>query len=717
MRKTIISIGMLCSFISYAQTKKDSTQQKNINEVVLVGKKPTVETKVDRTVFNVSNSSILAGNTTWEILGMTPLISIDSNDTIKAEGENVTVYINDRKSVFTGKELKEYLKTIPADNLLKIEVITNPSARYESAGSVINIVLKKLENEGVKGSLSVSNSQSRKNSQYSNFNLNYHKKNFTQTFSGGYDNSTFLNKRDNENFIYSNKSLTNIKTEDYSQNSSPSISSTSELELDSKNNLGLIFEYYQYNYNSNSVANGENYLDNVFNNSYTQNQYSNGNNKNIGSNLFYKYYDKVKNKILDVNMGINYYGVNNDNEFNLNQFITPTFSGTKISGENQNREYYLKADYTQPFEKSGINLEFGGKIDLKNNIIPSEYFNLENNSWARDNNKSNRFQYIENLNSAYANVSKTFFKKLETRIGLRYEYIDFKVKQDVGNIEKTNSYGTWLPDVLLKYSFTENFNLSTFYNRNIWRPYYAEFNPFLMPNTNGTYSQGNMDLQPNPSNRLGLKFGFYKKYFISTSYWFSNQDYWDSFYEIDGKTVSMPTNFNGSVKKYNINFNTNQTFFKNKMNVNFSLMYSYTDNSDFNTKNKITNAKNYFSNIGGSTNFSYTNLFNKNINVNAWVGIFNQNSGNSYANKAMVYHSISATKIFSKLQLEASVRLNNIFMNPNYDNTTFSEIGKFRNSSTWDNRGITLSIVKRFGNQKVKENSKTNVEKDSDGSK
>ena len=119
MRKTIISIGMLCSFISYAQTKKDSTQQKNINEVVLVGKKPTVETKVDRTVFNVSNSSILAGNTTWEILGMTPLISIDSNDTIKAEGENVTVYINDRKSVFTGKELKEYLKTIPADNLLK----------------------------------------------------------------------------------------------------------------------------------------------------------------------------------------------------------------------------------------------------------------------------------------------------------------------------------------------------------------------------------------------------------------------------------------------------------------------------------------------------------------------------------------------------------------------------------------------------------------------
>ena len=83
----------------------------------------------------------------------------------------------------------------------------------------------------------------------------------------------------------------------------------------------------------------------------------------------------------------------------------------------------------------------------------------------------------------------------------------------------------------------------------------------------------------------------------------------------------------------------------------------------------------------------------------------------------MVYHNFSATKIFPKLQLEATVRLNNIFMNPNYDSTTFTEIGTFRNSNIWDNRGITLSIVKRFGNQKVKENSKTNVEKDSGGSK
>ena len=717
MKKIFVTSGMLCTILTLSQTKKDSTTQKEIKEVVLVGKKPTVENKVDRTVFNVANSSILAGNTTWEVLKMTPLISVENDETLKSEGENVTVYINDRKSVFTGKELKEYLKTIPADNLMKIEVITNPSARYESAGSVINIVLKKLENEGVKGSVSLSNTQNKKNSQYSNFNLNYHKKNFTQTLSGGYSNGEYVYSSTNENYIYANKSLTNVITDSNNLNKVPTFSSTSELELDSKNNIGLILEYFQYKYNNNANTFGSSYLDTVFQNSYTQNQSTNGDHKSIGSNVFYKYYDKVKNKIFDVNLGVNYYNEESNNEFILSQEIAPVSSGSKIVSDNQNRNYYLKLDYTQPFEKSGINLEMGGKIDFKNNVIPNDYYLLNQNNWNLDHSKSNRFQYLENLNSVYTNVSKTFFKKLEARIGLRYEYIHYKIMQNVGSIEKTNSYGTWLPDILLKYTLTENFNISTFYNRGIWRPYYAEFNPFLMPNSNGTYSQGNMDLQPNPSNRVELKFGLYKKYYISTSYMFSNQDYWNTFYINDGKTIDIPINFNGAVKKYNVNFNTNQTFLKNKLNVNLSINYSYTDNSDFYAKNNIINAKNYFSNIGGSSNISYTNLLNKNININAWIGIFNQHSGNSFANNTMLFHNISATKIFPKSQIETSLRLSNIFMSPKFDRTTFTEIGSFRNSNIWDARGISLTFVKRFGNQKVKENSKTNVEKDSGGSK
>lgn len=720
MKKTITIVGFLCSFFSYSQIKKDTTKQKEVKEVILVGRKPTVENKVDRTIFNVSKSSILAGNTTWEILRMTPLVSIDQNDAVKAEGEAVTVYINDRKSVFKGKELKEYLKTIPAENLLKIEVITSPSARYESAGSVINIVLKKMENEGMKGSLSVTNTQQQKNSQYSNLNLNYHRKNFTQTLTGSYSNNLSFTEGNSENYSYADKSLTNIYSNSTTKGQTPSISSTSELELNDKNNLGLIFEFFKQKNSMKSISNGNNFIDDNLQRTFSQSLYNISSDNNFSSNVFYKFYDKPKNKILDINVGLNHSTSSNNNPFTINQTIEPTISENQILSDNKNKEYYLKVDYTQPFEKSGMNLEFGGKIDFKNNVMlyKYKYENINNNNNPNKNLEGNsNFQYLENLNSAYANLSKTLFKKLETRIGLRYEYINYTVRQDVENIEKNTSYGTWLPDILLKYIFTENFNISTFYNRNIWRPYYVEFNPFLIPNDNGTYRRGNIDLQPNPSNRIGLKIGLYKKYFISTSYWFSNQDYWYSMFIENQQTINMPINFNGAVKKYYVNFNTNQTFFKNKLSINLSLSYNYTDNSDFNAKNRLLNAKNYFSNLGGSTNMNYSNIFNKNINLTAWVGAFNQNSGNFFMNRINIYHNISATKIFPKLEMEATLRFNNIFMNPNFDATTYSEFGTFRNLFIGDQRGVSLVLVKRFGNQKVKENTKTNVEKDSGGSK
>ncbi|WHF52605.1 hypothetical protein QGN23_04835 [Chryseobacterium gotjawalense] len=272
MKFTILPIALVCSTFITAQTKQDSTKQKDIQEIVVIAKKPTVENKVDRTVFNVANSSILAGNTTWDVLRMTPLVSIDNNDVVQAEGQSVTVYINDRKSVFSGKELKEYLKTIPAENLMKIEVITSPSAKYETTGEVINIVLKKLENEGLKGSATFNNNQSAKNSQYSNLNLNYHKKSFTQTLTGSYGDNSGVNTTDNQNFLYANKALRLIHSENVYRNLSPSMSATSELELNDKNNIGLIFEYYRNKRNQNIDSYGSNYLDDVFQNSYTKNQ-------------------------------------------------------------------------------------------------------------------------------------------------------------------------------------------------------------------------------------------------------------------------------------------------------------------------------------------------------------------------------------------------------------------------------------------------------------
>lgn len=716
MRYILISAGLLSSTLLKAQVKQDSTKQEDIQEVMLVGKKPTIESKADRTVFNVANSSILTGNTTWDVLRMTPLVNIDNNDNVLAEGSSVTVYINDRKSVFTGKELKEYLKTIAADNLMKVEVITTPSAKYETSGAVINIVLKKNDNEGLKGSVSMNNSQSYKNSQSSSLNLNYHRKKFTQSFSGSFSNTNNVMKAYNENLIYADNSQTKITSETNSNWKSASASSSSEYELNDKNNIGLVMEYYESDLSSASDARGDYFLNNILQKFYTKTVNGEGKNSFVGSNIFYKYYDKEKSKILDLNAGINYEGSDNTSIHSTLWSAAP-FEGIKTIADNQNREYYLKLDYSQPIGKNGDQLEFGGKTNFKNNEMPFHYFNFQNNTWAADGSRINTFRYLENLNSVYANFSKTYFKKLETRIGLRYEYINFTVKQEVGSIERKDSYGTLMPDLLLKYSFNENYNLTATYKHSLWRPWYIEFNPFLMPTDNGTFRRGNMYLEPNPNDRFGLKLGLYKKYFISANYSTTNQDYWSS-YAVEGdQTIIMPMTYYGRINNYSLYANTNQNFLKNKLNVNFNLGVSYVDNSDFKERNNFVGMKAHITNFSGSSNFSYTNLFNKNINLNGWVGLHSQNWGNSMGNKMNVFHSFGATKIFPKTQMEAGIRFNNIFQRPGNDITTYSPIGTFKSVNKWDWYGVNLSFVKRFGNQKVKENTKTNVEKESGSAK
>lgn len=721
MKIIVCTIAILTASLSLAQVKKDSVKQKDIEAVTLVVRKPTVESKVDRTVFNVANSSILAGNTTWDVLRMTPLVSIDNSDNIKAEGEKVTVYINDRKSVFTGKELKEYLATIPADNLMKIEVITSPSSRYESAGSVINIVLKKRDDEGMKGSVTLNNRQNRKNSQYTNFNLNYHKKKFTQTVIGSYSDNTWSQTYSNINTLYENNDVTSINTKNIDRSKSPSLSSTSEYELNDKNNIGVILEYYQSKRSTLADANGLHSANDVFQDSYNRNQDQTGLSRTLGTNVFYKYYDKEKNKILDINLGTNYDSQKDSNNLTTNTIsnTATAFNQTEIDSHNQTRNYYLKVDYTQPLGKSGATFEVGGKMDFNNNVAPYDLSVFKNNNTTRT---YDDFHYEDNISSLYANYSKTFFKKLETRIGIRYEYITFKLRQDVAGTSRKDSYGTFLPNILLKYNFSDKFDLSLTYNRNIWRPWYTEFNPFLIPNTDGFYSRGNMDLKPNPSDRLYMKFGILKKYFISARYMYTNQDYWTTYTTEKGippekdKTITYPGNFSGRVQKYYLFANTNQTFLKNKLSVNVGFGWYYIDNSDFNIKNDLKGAK-YISYWGGSTNISYTNLFNKNINLSAWVEVSNQNNGNSYANNTNIFHNISVTKIFPKTQMEVSLQLMNIFQRPNFDSTTFSQVGTFRNSTQSDWYGFSLSFVKRFGNQKVKTNTKTDVEKNGGGGK
>ena len=542
--------------------------------------------------------------------------------------------------------------------------------------------------------------------------MNYHKKNFTQTFTASYNDNVFINKNTSRNTFYKDNSLQLIDAESAYTGKNPSFSSTSEFELNDKNNIGLVLEYFRGNRGSTSNSTVTNFLGDVFQNGFIQNLNTSTLNNTLGTNLFYKYYDKEKNKILDINLGTNYNSDKGTTNFDRTDENNLLAEQRFIDNYSQNRNYFAKVDYTMPLGKGG-SFELGGKANFNHNVIPNNYRYFFDNEWVAN---SNNFKYTDNINSLYANYSRTFFEKLETRVGLRYEYIKYKIYQN-GNLDRSDAYGKFLPNLLVKYAFSPNYDLSLTYNHTIWRPWYMEFNTFEMPGTNGFYFRGNTELLPNPNDRLALKFGIHKKYFISARYMFTDQDYWNNYAQEGEKTIVYQDNFKGKVEKLHLFANTNQTFFKNKLNVNLSLGWYYIDNSDFNARNSLNRENDYINFFSGSTNLSYTNLFNKNINVSAWMSVDNRNEGNSVANKYNFFHNISVTKIFPVSQIETSLQLMNIFKRPTMDMTTYSQIGTFQNYNKWDWYGFSLTFVKRFGNQKVKENTKTDVEKNSGGEK
>lgn len=702
------------SFITI-HAQQDSTQTQDsvsiqTKEVVVKAKKPTIINKADRMVYNVENSSVLAGNNSWNILRMTPMLEIDNNGNISAGGSNAVVYINNRKSTLKGKDLEEYLKAMPAENIIKVEVITSPSARYDTDGPVINIVLNKPATDGVKGSLSFMNQMQQRNSQGISGNVNVHKNKFTQSFTyhlGGenYDFSSY-----DHNQIYAKNSDEYIYTRDPQDGFHIGGTATSEYELNDKNTIGLVLEYHQDTGDEDMTSTIDYFENKILLNSYNQQQINSRKNAMAASNVFYKYYDKEKNKSLDINFDWAFKPSDSDTRFYSYQTTT---TGNNVISDEKNRNYSLKADYSQEIDSTGYTIEAGGKINFLNHSKPYVYNALGlTGDWVYDATRSNDFSYKENINSVYFNVSKQFFKKIDIRAGIRLENTNIETLQKTTDEAYDQSYNNWMPSLLVKYTINDKHNISLNYNQFFWRPFPSEYNPFLYPGTSGFATQGNPKLSANRYDNYELKYNFFKKYTFTFRYSFTDNDYWPIYVQTPNLIIQRLESLEGRVNKYGVNFNVNQNFFKDKLNINFNANYRYTDNSDFNKTNNIV-ADNYLSNYNFGANITYNDFLIKDLNFNAWVSYNSPNNfGNIIANNSNFYNVFSFTKIFKAIEMDAKIEFSNIFAQPHWDNSTYSTIGVFDHDQIGDWRGVSLSIVKRFGNQKIKATSKTEGDKE-----
>ena len=501
----------------------DNTQLKT---VTVTSKKPLIERKIDRIIFNVENSILATGENGFDLLKNTPGILVDGNDNVLVRGKSGVKFMIDDKPVYlSGEQLRNYLRSLTSDNIKSIELITNPSAKYDAAGTaaIININLKKGTKRGANGTVSTRYNQGIYGSYGASLNLNYGAKNANYFINYDYGNNTFFDKGyEQRRYLYPNL-LTYFEQNyfDKTKGNNNFLRLGADYSLNEKSSVGFSFEgttsFEKNPYTGNTAVKNNSIIDSFF----LFNTYITNNFNNLNSALNFKHtFDTSGKEILiafdnsifstSKNAAYQTQFYKSDNSLLRNPEILNVNDPTNININS------LKIDLTLPYKKIG-KFETGIKtsfIRTDNNI---KYFVLANNQYVIDSLRTNHFLYKENINAAYINWSKEF-KKITLQVGLRAEQTN-TIGNSVTLGNKINRHYFQLFPSLFIQKILDKKNQFTFnYSRRIQRPNYEDLNPFQFYFDPYSYKIGNPFLNPQTAHSFELAYTFVDKYSLTLNY-------------------------------------------------------------------------------------------------------------------------------------------------------------------------------------------------------
>jgi hypothetical protein len=543
-------------------------QAKALQEVVVNSKKPFVEHKIDRTVVNVDALIGNAGTTALEVLEKSPGVNVGEGGTISFHGKTgVAIYIDDKPTYLSGADLENYLRAMPSSTLSQIELMTNPPARYDAAGTagVINIKTKKSKVKGFNLGLSLSLRQSRYTSTNNSMDFNYRegKVNVFGTF--GYTLTNSFNDIDiNRRYFYNGgqpsgafSQTSNIRR----QGSGYATKLGIDLYASEKTTVGLLLNGLIRSPQNSNDSRGQLFNaagqpdSSVVSQNNEQEKFKNG-----SANVNYKHTFKKDGPEITANLDYIAFATDNNQLF-LNQNYDAT--GTLSSASQLNgglpaniHIYAAKADYSAPIT-GGWKLELGAKSSYTNTNNRANYFNVVAGNTLPDYGKTNHFLYREGITAGYLNLNKDY-KRLSVQAGLRLENTDSRGHQ-LGNAQKPDSafnrnFTSAFPTVYLLYKLDTlgNHQLTLTYGRRIERPYYQDLNPFISPLDKYTYYIGNPYLLPSYSGNFELAY-IYKDRITLTLNYMDIRDRVTETIEIrNGYYYDRPGNI-GSAKLYDLN--------------------------------------------------------------------------------------------------------------------------------------------------------------------
>ncbi len=488
-------------------------------EIQVEAEAPMLETQLDKKVFNVEKNIVSESGSAVDVLKNVPSVTVDADGNVSLRGSsNVKILINGRPSGILGNDPTAVLEQIPSKMIESIEVMTNPSSKYDPEGTagIINIILKKQQDDGYNGNISTNvgtkdkyntsvNLNFRKNKF--NFSLSYNYRLFNMYGNGATNKQTLFNDS-----IYNLNSNSNAHMKMNGHFGSFGV----DYNADKKNILSFAANYnYRDRYrDENSFYysfNGQNITTNMYTNFSNEDETGKGFDLNLNHKL------KFDRKKEELNTVFQYSRSSEDELSGFKQ--ADYFTGNAFSQQNDNTTYSMdifsgQSDYYKPLgedNKSKFEAGIKGVYRSINSNYNSNYFDFVFQSWVHNSLTSNDFTYKDHVYSLYTNYGNTY-KNFGYQIGLRLEQTFTKSQQLTTHEDFENNYFSFFPSIYLTQALTKTDEIQISYTRRINRPNTRVLNPFIDYTDPQNLRKGNPYLKPEYINSFELG---YMKYFTA----------------------------------------------------------------------------------------------------------------------------------------------------------------------------------------------------------
>lgn len=697
--------------------------QQNTNElaeVTVTAKKPFIEQQIDKTVLNVENSIVSSGNTALEVLEKAPGVLIDrQNDAIKLKNKSgVLVMIDGRKNYMSNETLMQFLSNMPSDQIASIEIITNPSSKYDASGNsgIINIKLKKNKAYGTNGSVSVAvgdayipNSVDDLYRASESLSINHRNKKWNIFANANSGRNAFYN----DNHLMRSTNYEGLRSEfdQISKRHGSGMYYSGRLGADyflsDKTTLGILLDGNGWDGKMNStgltniteIMNGEQNYRSLIPNSDRDMK-----NLNLTGNFNVKHNFNDKGKEMTFDLDYSYF----DN-YAYQYFDTRYYNALDAGGEQdstliqQNRTpskiniFASKLDFVIPVENK-MKFEFGAKSSYVKTDNDFKFDYQADEQWVMDPRKTNHFIYTEFVNAAYVNFGKEW-DKVGLQTGLRAEHTHSVANSVTLDNSVTRDYFNLFPTVFVNQKLGKDHAMRYSYSRRIGRPNYQQLNPFLFFLDPYTYERGNEYLTPQFTDNVELTYTLKNAISLSLGYAYTKDNIFDVIEQDDETRVTYQTSKNlQKVENYSANLSFPVPVTKWwRMQNNFSLYYAHFQDPDVSGGRLDVGQLAY--------NFYTSSTFTM---KKGWSA-----EANMWYNSPTVYGIIRTTKpqfavnagIQKSLwEKKANIKLNvnDLFLNSFFNGAINYENVDLKISNRWTSRRATLTFTYNFGNQNVK---------------